>query len=318
MKKKIGYIIVIFLIISIIFRLLNLFGTEIKSDSTFGNIILLIAQIASVCSLPAILFYYDRNKNESGISIVGFISIAIYIFIIILYYINVKSLSTNLTISNYTSVYEKMARYTKFVRLSECLVLLFQNMTIINLISIEKHSEKAHTFKILAYIAALVYALTTIILIWRTTDIAKLSSISLIANDTCMLFMALFVILEFSDTYLEVQTNPYADIINNRLAHNNQTLNGKIGNQSGVINNEQPVENNVQTETVNIEQPVENNNQQVIEEPIKKEEAAVENQIEELQSATSVSNQSPVISNPAPMVEETIDYSIPQPPRQNQ
>ena len=47
MKKKIGYIIVIFLIISIIFRLLNLFGTEIKSDSTFGNIILLIAQIAS-------------------------------------------------------------------------------------------------------------------------------------------------------------------------------------------------------------------------------------------------------------------------------
>lgn len=71
MKKKIGYIIVIFLIISIIFRLLNLFGTEIKSDSTFGNIILLIAQIASVCSLPAILFYYDRNKNESGISIVG-------------------------------------------------------------------------------------------------------------------------------------------------------------------------------------------------------------------------------------------------------
>lgn len=230
MKKISGFIIAGLIAISAILKFVLICGMEDKLNDTFGSVLVLIVLLTEICALPAIIFYLDRNKNDSLIPIAGYISIGLYLISIIAYIVTLKSKKTA-SIEELKAIYESIKKITNFQEFSKNLITLFEYASIVNILHFKVLNSKAQLSKTLAFIAAFIFFVLSSILIWKTENTEKLQYSVSFTKDVYFIFLALFVTFQsFGDGELNVP-----------VAETQQLNSGQTQEPSTSSSNQEPI-----------------------------------------------------------------------------
>ena len=192
MKKISGFIIIGLILVSVIVKFIVLCNKIDNIDDNLTIILALVVLVSEVCAIPAILFYVDRNKNDSLIPIAGYISIVVFIGIVTAYIITLKNSETQ-SMAELNALYEKVNNFKNYQNLVKNIIVLFEYVTIVNLLHFKTLNSKAQLSKVFAFLAAFIFFVLSTILIWKTEDNEKLQYAAEMTKDIYYLFLALFV-----------------------------------------------------------------------------------------------------------------------------
>ncbi len=195
MKKISGFIIAGMILISVIAKIIGMFDIETDMNSNLALVLAFILLVAETCAIPAIVFYADRNKNDSLSPLAGYICIGLYFIIVIAYLVVLKSKATTTFTSTaeLNDFYDKMQKYKNFQELAKNLVLVFEYVSIVNLLQFKSLNSKSQMMRVFAYLGAFIFFVLSTVLIWKTEDNTKLQYSVEIAKSAYYLFLALFI-----------------------------------------------------------------------------------------------------------------------------
>ncbi len=194
MKKISGFIIAGMILLSVIAKIMVMSGTVKDVNETMAIILAFILMVAEVCALPAIIFYADRNKNNSLIPLAGYIGIGIYIIILIAYLLIAKAQPSSM--EEYKIFYEKVKRYANYQELAKNLIISLEYVSIVNLLHFRTLNSKSQMMKVFAFLSAVVFFILSTIVIWKTEDNEKLQYAVEMTKNIYYLFLALFITLQ--------------------------------------------------------------------------------------------------------------------------
>ena len=192
MKRISGFIIAGMVLVSLIAKVMGMFGIEPDMDDTIAIILAFILLVAEVCVIPAIVFYADRNRNDSLSPFAGYIGIVLYMIIVIAYLVMLKSKSST-SIGELSAFYEKLKRYANFQELAKNLIITFEYVSIVNLLQFKSLDSKSQMMKVFAFLGAFIFFVLSTVLIWKTKDNEKLQYAVEVAKSAYYLFLALFI-----------------------------------------------------------------------------------------------------------------------------
>ena len=200
MKENVGKILPIILLLSLIISAITSFADISDMNETLTYSLAAFLQIVETCGVAFLVYYMARNKKDSIVGIFGYLSIVVYIVVIIAYLIYVKNIDTSKLVFSSASIseyYDKIKVFTNVRTVVLAVIELLKYMCIIQLISENTHDNISYLAKMGSYLAVIVYAGLSIIVVFQKDSSETLLKVIELANQAFTMFMATFIIFQY-------------------------------------------------------------------------------------------------------------------------
>ena len=197
MKENIGKIFAVLFLIAIIIKAVFTFADIHNMNKTLELILEAYQDIVLTCAIPFLIFYVDRNKNDSVIGMIGYLMIGVYALIYVgtlIYTENLKADSIK-DLESIRNLYNTIENVGKAASVTLILMSGIKNMSMVSIASEETENVIAKYAKVAAYLLAFVFVVLGIVLVFKSESFSGPQTITKIKTLTNYLFLFTLVMM---------------------------------------------------------------------------------------------------------------------------